>query len=332
MGGTKGQNQKESQMLYIALRNRVTSKVKLVEISKVSLSPIVQYPPTTNPVLIDDGSSNMEKQFVHRFGMLKGQRMYDQAERLTVKAENVKANLENAAIGTAIQDSELVVPKSSDSYETMLPPRNTDTKLPSQVYQIENIVSENDMTALEGITLKLMADESDPDTQEKFKEFSVYFTKEFSRLMKSSHLNKEEKLRCLKALLYTECLIKCSAIKKKSITRDLLDQSLPTSIPDSVRKSIKDKFVEGWTLSKMSRDKIICHAIALALAVGSCSVDAESFSSSLKLDMQSLENLIRVVGARTDKDKSNGVSKIVLKIPLTLPPQKRGQMKRKERR
>ncbi len=117
---------------------------------------------------------------------------------------------------------------------------------PSQVYQIENIVSENDMTALEGITLKLMADESDPDTQEKFKEFSVYFTKEFSRLMKSSHLNKEEKLRCLKALLYTECLIKCSAIKKKSITRDLLDQSLPTSIPDSVRKSIKDKFVEGW--------------------------------------------------------------------------------------
>jgi hypothetical protein len=30
MGGTKGQNQKESQMLYIALRNRVTSKVLMM--------------------------------------------------------------------------------------------------------------------------------------------------------------------------------------------------------------------------------------------------------------------------------------------------------------
>ena len=98
------------------------------------------------------------------------------------------------------------------------------------------------MTALEEITLKLMADAPDPDTQEKFKEFSVYFNKEFSRLLKSSHLNKEEKLQCLKALLYTEGLIKFSAIKQKFITRGVVDESLPTSIPDSVKKSIKEKF------------------------------------------------------------------------------------------
>ena len=51
-----------------------------MEISKVLLSPAVQYPPTTNSVLnlIDNNGSSkkdMEKEFVHRFGMLKGQRM-----------------------------------------------------------------------------------------------------------------------------------------------------------------------------------------------------------------------------------------------------------------
>nr|CAH0102432.1 unnamed protein product [Daphnia galeata] len=342
VGSTKGQNQKESQNLYIALRNKVTNKVKLVEISKVLLSPAVQYPPTTNSVLnlIDnDGSSkkDMEKEFVHRFGMLKGQRMYDQAERLSVKAESVRANLENAADGTTIQNCELVLPKSSDSFEAMLPPRRSDSNLPSQVYEIENIISLNDMAALEENSLILMADEPDVEV-DKFKQFSDYFTKEFKRL-KSTSLDKEEKLQRVKALLYTEGLIKFSAIKKKSITPGVLDESLPTAIPDTVKRSIREKFSckQGptWGLTTMCRDKTICHAIALALVIGNCSIDAENFTSSVKVEMKLLESLIRVVGAHIEKSKSNDVhSKIILKIPLALPPMKRGQgqMKKKEKR
>jgi hypothetical protein len=39
--------------------------------------------------------------------------------------------LENAAAGTAIQNSELALPKNADSFEEMLPPRKLDTKLVS---------------------------------------------------------------------------------------------------------------------------------------------------------------------------------------------------------
>jgi hypothetical protein len=48
-----------------------------------------------------------------------------------VKAESVRANLENAADGTTIQNCELVLPKSSDSFEAMLPPRRSDSNLVS---------------------------------------------------------------------------------------------------------------------------------------------------------------------------------------------------------
>lgn len=46
------------------------------------LSPVIQYPPSTNPMLMEKEEGNdrkskeeMARAFVHRFGMLKGQRM-----------------------------------------------------------------------------------------------------------------------------------------------------------------------------------------------------------------------------------------------------------------
>lgn len=58
------------------------NQVKLVEVAKSVLSPVVEYPPSSNPMLMEkeegtDGKSREEtaRAFVHRFGMLKGQRM-----------------------------------------------------------------------------------------------------------------------------------------------------------------------------------------------------------------------------------------------------------------
>lgn len=341
MGSSKVQNQKENQSLYIALRNKVTNKVKLVEVAKVMLSPVIQYPPSTNPMLMEKEEGNdrkskeeMARAFVHRFGMLKGQRMYDQAERLTVKAETVRANLENAAFNTAFQDSELVVPKSSDSYEIMLPPRNANATTALEVYQLENIIPSSDMIALEEVAKLLLTSETDsPMHNDNLTQFSVYFTDELTRVRRSNQ-DEEAKLRLLKALIYIEGLIKFSAIKRKTLSRGVVDESLPAGIPDSVKRSIKEQFSSRaeshWTLTKMDRDRTICHVIALALAIGNCSIDAEYFISSLKLDMDSVQTLIRVVGARLVKDKLLSVTKIVLAFPLALPPIKRGRAKSKK--
>lgn len=110
-------------------------KVTLVEISKVFLKPTIEYPSTTNPVLLATKSNSKEakeqlaKDFIHRFGMLKGQRAYDQALRLNVQAETVRATLENAALNTTIEEKEVSLPNISESYEMMLPSRNPQAKL-----------------------------------------------------------------------------------------------------------------------------------------------------------------------------------------------------------
>lgn len=57
--------------------------------------------------------------------MLKGQRLYDQAERLSVKAETIKANLKHAAMASGAHVDEAVLErKKVDSFEHLLPPRN----------------------------------------------------------------------------------------------------------------------------------------------------------------------------------------------------------------
>lgn len=107
----------------------------MVETSSMPLFPIIQYPPSTNPLLIDKDNKDVKssqqgisKEFVHRFGMLRGQRLYDQRERLTVKAETLWANLDDAAVNTTI-GLEDFVPKEDQSFNNIMPPRNSNAEV-----------------------------------------------------------------------------------------------------------------------------------------------------------------------------------------------------------
>ena len=108
----------------------------MVEVSNVCLSPVVEFPQSTNSDLIEEeGSekktnSDLRKEFVHKFGMLKGQRLYDQAERLTVQSETLQANINDAAQNSTVLESDLLT-NITISYDYMLPPRNTSAALVS---------------------------------------------------------------------------------------------------------------------------------------------------------------------------------------------------------
>ena len=71
--------------------------------------------------------ADLKREFAHRFGMLKGQRMHDQAERLTVEAEVMSSNLESAAASAVIEKEESQTGDSS--FEHILPPRNVNAAL-----------------------------------------------------------------------------------------------------------------------------------------------------------------------------------------------------------
>lgn len=88
-------------------------------------------PSSQNTVLMDKGdeknksqrSMAMSKEFVHKFGMLKGQRLYDQAERMTVKLDHVRGAIENSALKAAVIH-EALTPVKLSPYSELLPQRN----------------------------------------------------------------------------------------------------------------------------------------------------------------------------------------------------------------
>lgn len=111
-----------------------------------------------------------------------------------------------------------------------------------EVYQLENIIPSADMVALEDSARSVLSGEKDfllPTDDAS--QFSVFFTDEFTRLGRNNQ-DEETKLRLLKALIYTEGLIKFSVIKKKILNRGAMDESLSPVVPQSVKTSIKEQF------------------------------------------------------------------------------------------
>ncbi len=102
------------QRTMLALRNKKDGTMKLVELNPVVLGAEVDFPETKNPVLLEakmaaenpegEGTdrdlvaerSLKKKHLVQEFGQKKGRRMYEQADRMQVEADNLKTKLNKA--------------------------------------------------------------------------------------------------------------------------------------------------------------------------------------------------------------------------------------------
>lgn len=98
------------------------------------------------------------------------------------------------------------------------------------------------MEKLDSIAKKLLEDDSCISEVEGSVPFSIYFIKEFNSLKNAKNLFKESKLKNLKALLYTEGLIKLSTLKDKIVSKVMYDANLSEVIPESVKQNIRRKF------------------------------------------------------------------------------------------
>lgn len=325
----------KDQNVFIAIRNKLTSKTKLVQVSKVSLSPAIEFPKSTNPDLLDDENSekktnsDLRKEFVHKFGMLKGQRLYDQAERLTVKSETLQANITDAAQNSSVTASDLL-PKIEISYDYLLPPRNTSAAVASEVYQLKDIIAEEDSVSLAPLaTYCLEADQTEVNSWGNEKRYSPLFMSHVNRLRKASSMDEKTKLQLTEALIYNECLIKLSSLKF-SVLKTF--DPLGSDFPHVLQRRVKDKFypVSKGMPTKMDKERIYCHIIVLALIIGDRNVDAKLLCDSLHISATTLTPLVRVIGAQYLSDKVSGLSNICLRLPLTAPVSK-PPMKRKKK-
>ena len=84
----------------------------------------------------------------------------------------------------------------------------------STVYNLESIISEEDMEYLDSLANNLILKADELSQLDDRVSLSQYFKEEITKLIQSSKLNEKRKLVLVKALLYTECLIQLASAGK----------------------------------------------------------------------------------------------------------------------
>ena len=120
---------------YIGIRDKVTNTMRLVEANVITVGADISPPESTNPILIEkakeaaegeegDGNakrSELRKHVMKSFGMAKGQKAWEQHDRMNVTSEAVQSKLSRAAMG--VGNEMLVLPGQAPSLD-LTPPCN----------------------------------------------------------------------------------------------------------------------------------------------------------------------------------------------------------------
>ena len=124
---------------YIGVRDKETNTMRLVEANVITVGAEVSPPESTNPMLKEKSEKvegedmrlkrmEMKKHLVKSFGQAKGQRIYEQSDRMQVESEALQSKLSNAAMN--VDDEKLVMPGQAPVLD-LTPPCNryeTDAK------------------------------------------------------------------------------------------------------------------------------------------------------------------------------------------------------------
>jgi len=322
------------QRTLVAIRNKRTNRVKLVETSTVLLGAMVQPPPTTNAVLIkedlkrreeaenklekteDDKRQQrvtMNKHLVGLFGQTKGKRAYEQADRMAVESSKLAQKLNQAAMN--VSEAAVALPTdlaSASDADHLIPKINRQAGLVEDVYKLDDLITMDEMSSLLEAAEELVVDYPNKEAVDgavHARTFSKMFANHLERFRKSPKL--------LAASIYIEGILQFLNLRAQAFAMGTKGMDRVTFVPMIVKRKLFHEFTSlQGTVSADSRDKAMCHIIVLALLVNKFQVDFSEITSTFKVKADQIKRLSRLAGASVTTDSLTKTSFIVLKLPL----------------
>jgi len=317
------------QKTLLAIRNKRTHRVKLIETCSVSVGALVEPPPSTNSILLkeeikameaadeqgeEDKKTNrltMNKHLVGEFGQTKGRRAYEQADRMKVEAAALSDKLSRAAM--AVDERDVAMPTdlaAAGSADLLVPPCNRQAHLVDDVYKLEDMLTKDELSVLSEAAQELLEDYSAKEDVEAGVE-----AKTFSAMFASHLLAKKPK--ALATAIYMEAIVQFVGLRSSAFSqgpRGMRQGHIPFLIK---QKLFRDFTSLQGTISPESRDKAMCYVIVLALLLNGFNADFAQIMTSLRVKADQIKRLSRLVGATVQTDALTKRSFIVLKLPLT---------------
>ncbi len=316
----KNDDGKSCLKTYVAYRDKESNTLRIEEANVVTVGAVVQAPKTANLLLtsvvaedLKTRRSASKKHLVRQFGQAKGQRIYEQIERLQVDSEQIDNKMKFAA--ETVSEESMQMPLQART-ETLTPPVNKDADNVYDVYRKEDLLHPGELEELTSCAEEFL--EGFPgreDIRKAVEEKSI--SPILGSIMEDLWPRGSSAAPSLGLALYMDCIVTLLGSRVSALDKGGA-KILSYVVSSALKTKVFDMFTEGSNhrLTPVSRDRAICHVLVLGLLANNFSLDFHKVSSTLRKKPDMLSRLCYLVGAKVESDLLSGKKMIVLKLPL----------------
>ncbi|XP_034940522.1 DNA-directed RNA polymerase I subunit RPA49-like [Chelonus insularis] len=292
-------NEEDKTYTMLGIFNKKTGKVRLINVERWQVSPILDKQLDCSVHLNDDKSVLLNKQF----GSKKTKRRTIQLGKMKISIDAVKDQLGKTATNVQINKRDLTQ-KINNQISNNIPPCNRDAQSPTDVYNLYDIIPEE--------KLKLIIDKVG-EISVNNSERSRFYVDTYQSIVNDSLKNHK-----IAVLEFIYGINKWMNMNIRDAKKKSSEISPFPEISNFIIETYSVLSINGRTRPITMRDKGIIHCIILALMINNFKLDLEVFSKCFHstFGIKKLLELAKIVGAVPLKDDKNV---IVLKVPLPPP-------------
>ncbi|KAG8228104.1 hypothetical protein J437_LFUL000106 [Ladona fulva] len=295
---------------FLAIRNKATNEVKLVEAAIGILAPVYRESKATESEMT---SEQLKGALAKAYGTKKRRLNAILSETLKVDSEAVKTAATNVDI---VKEEN---PQKGESVYDILPAHNREATVIEDVYKLEAIIVPNIVNCFQSEVDRIMN-----TSMEELKNdgFSDFFYAAWSILQHKTIEGKKKSF--LQSLLYIECVsallhLSPPMLKKPDVDVCYFSKALNSHILDLFTL----RSVSGRIMPNAQKDKAISYVLLLCFLLFDYKVEISLIVKLTRSSLTRLKLLSRVIGATVNKDNL-----AFLRLPLSAPPTPRQRNKK----
>lgn len=291
------EDHEESGNTFLLARNRITGKVRLIEVGRAELKPNIR---SNNEVSELLNTSSLE--LSRKFGSKKNKKKMEHSEKLKVNIDTVTEQLKNvtkSATKAKIDMTPYLVQNSDDFY---IPPIDRQAAKVEDIYDKDKILTQEQYE-------KVFSEIESKDYTEEYHPIiaSIVAPKKLSQT--------DTVLALYASCLYKMFLILCKDIVKKAFC---ICSSSPT-LNEIVLTNFTQMANNKRTRPAPFKDKALCHAMVITLLLNHYKLDMESIATALKMTPSLVTTKARATSASIVASGNKRVIQLKLPLPINKP-------------
>ncbi|GFY41091.1 hypothetical protein TNIN_340121 [Trichonephila inaurata madagascariensis] len=291
-----------SSLLKVGVYNKNTHKFKIYNVDFFRLKPLLK---CHFDLTATKESLNISNKDLHlTFGTKNRKRTIKAAMGFDLLSDNSMQSVISSQISR--NSLEAIVEESKQESE-IIPSQNKEAKSVEEIYNIYDIISKEEYCSLDS-EANIFYNVSREDLQQwksetKFCNFIIHYLEtKFHSI--SPHV--------AKLLQYLHYMI----IMLKTTYKDLRKKDPFPNIPQPYKKSLTDRYLVNRAMPQKQKDKLLAHAMVLALILNNYHIDGKIWTSSTHIPMTRVVLVAYLLGCHVHNKRNEGTKSIELKLPL----------------